>query len=172
MGEEMKYPKAEQHPLSIDITLKGMHNHFGAVLHIMAGTMGGTDAWFHNPNAKASAHIGISKMGKVYQWVDFADKAWAQGAGNPDYISVENEGRGGDPLTPAQISANAQFLEWAESQYHFGFANAIKPGDKGLGHHSMGAALWGGHLSCPGSLIIAQKPLILAKAKAIRAAKK
>lgn len=162
------YPLAIQHILSINETEHGMLDHRGLVIHIMDGTLSGTDAWFHNLKAKASSHLGLGKLGNFIQWVHFDDKAWTEASGNPYWISVECEGRGGDSLTPAQIASLAKLYHWLESQYHFGFELANNPNDKGLGHHSMGGKLWGNHLMCPGVKIIAQKPLILAQAKAIK----
>ena len=145
-----------------------MQSHNGVVLHIMAGTLSGTDSWFHNPKSQASAHFGVGKTGTIYQWVDTDDKAWAEVNGNPNWISIENEGKGGDSLTQAQIDACAKLFEWADDQYHFGLQVTSDVNGKGLGHHSMGGAAWGGHFDCPGDKIIAQKPAIIAKAKTLR----
>jgi hypothetical protein len=39
------------------------------VIHIMEGTLGGTDDWFNNPASKVSAHYGIGRNGQVHQYV-------------------------------------------------------------------------------------------------------
>jgi len=48
------------------------------VLHIMAGTIQGTEDWFHNPAAQVSAHYGIAKTGAIHQYVDEKDTAYPQ----------------------------------------------------------------------------------------------
>ena len=93
--------------------------------HIMAGTLGGTDSWFRNPASEVSAHYGIGRDGRVWQWVATGDTAWANGLLNkPDTgiswlaacvahstnpnrvtISIEHEGQTGDSFTEAQYQA-------------------------------------------------------------------
>lgn len=148
-------------------TKGGQQDVLGVVVHIMAGTLAGTDFWFRNPRSQASSHFGTGKNGALYQWVSTADRSWAQGAGNRSYLSVENEGRGGDTLTNAQLDRNAQVLAWAHQQYGVPLQLADKPGERGLGYHGMGGAAWGGHTACPGSKIVAQLPEIVKRAKAI-----
>ncbi|HYV36748.1 MAG TPA: N-acetylmuramoyl-L-alanine amidase, partial [Gemmataceae bacterium] len=69
----------------------------GLVLHVQEGTEAGTDATFHDPHLAIprSAHFGNPQAGRLDQWVDTNDMAWAQVAGNPQWISVENEGVSG-----------------------------------------------------------------------------
>jgi hypothetical protein len=146
-------------------TADGQQSVRGVVVHIMAGTLEGSQAWFNNATAQASSHFGTGKDGELRQWVDTADRAWAQSAGNRDWLSVENEGVGGDALTDAQITANARVLAWAHKTYDVPLKIATSPSDRGLGHHAMGGAAWGGHTSCPGPRIVAQLPTIVARAK-------
>jgi N-acetylmuramoyl-L-alanine amidase len=129
----------------------------GVVLHIMEGTLDGTDAWFHNPQAQASSHFGVGKDGRVYQWVDTSDRAWAQAAGNQSYLSVECEGYHGDLLTDPQVAAVAGIVAWS------GIPLVVidHPGLAGLGWHGMGGYAWGGHFDCPGDPIIGQRAAIL-----------
>lgn len=164
-------PFATQKLLKVNFNAKGMKGHKGVVLHIMDGTLDGTNSWFNNPHSEASSHFGNGKDGRLFQWVDTDNKAWTEASGNPLWISIENEGKGGDALTPKQIANCAKIYEWAEKLYHFGFAITSNVNQNGLGHHSMGGQDWGGHLNCPGTKIIAQKPLIIARAKAIRGIK-
>ena len=86
--------------------------YLGLVLHIEQGTESGTNAWFHNPKAQASAHFGNPKTGQLDQWVDTDDKAWAEVGGNSRWISVEHEGHSGDKLTASQIDNDAQLFAW------------------------------------------------------------
>jgi len=77
------------------------------VLHIMEGTLAGTDSWFKNPSSQVSAHFGIGKDGTVYQWVDTAFVAWHVASDNGFAIGIEHEGNAGDLLTPEQFAVTA-----------------------------------------------------------------
>ena len=68
----------------------------GLTFHRTAGLMPGCLCWMQNPKAQASAHFLNPKVGQLLQLVDTADKAWAQVAGNHNWISVEHEGVPGD----------------------------------------------------------------------------
>jgi hypothetical protein len=133
----------------------------GLVLHVEVGTEAGTDGWFHNPSAKASAHFGVAKDGTLHQWVDTADKAWAEAAGNPYWLSVETEGYPNEPLTAAQIQTSARLLAWAAGAHHFPIQVTDSVTGYGFGVHSMGGDAWGGHTGCPGALRAAQRPEIV-----------
>lgn len=145
-------------------TPSGMYMHKGLVLHIMQGTLEGTDSWFHNPKAQVSAHFGVGKDGTIYQWVNAHDKAWAEVSGNGYWISVENEGKTGELLTQAQVEANAKIYAWAHRSFGCKLQLANEPGGEGLGYHSMGGADWGNHPDCPGHLIVSQRQAILDRA--------
>ena len=167
----MKCPFATQKILNINFKVGNVLAHQGLVLHIMDGTLVGTIAWFNNPHAQASSHFAVGKQGQLVQFVDTDSMAWTEASGNPYWISVECEGHGGDSLTPQQIATIAKLYEWLERNYHFGFAPTSSVSGKGLGHHSMGGMAWGGHLECPGTNVIAQKPLILTASQKIRSGK-
>jgi hypothetical protein len=158
---------ADWRPIPVNFTKGGQLAVQGVVVHIMAGTLAGSESWFRNPEARASAHFGTGKAGQLYQWVDTADRAWAQAAGNKTWLSVENEGKGGDALTDAQLDRNAEVLAWAHRVYSVPLQVASGPSGRGLGYHAMGGAEWGGHFSCPGAPIIAQLPEIVRRAKNI-----
>jgi peptidoglycan hydrolase-like protein with peptidoglycan-binding domain len=160
-----RMPGATWMPIPVNHTPGGQAEVRGVVVHIMAGTLAGTDSWFRNPRAQASSHFGTGRTGQLRQWVDTADRAWAQGAGNRSWLSVENEGHGGDELTDAQIDANARVLAWAHQRYGVPLQATNDPQGRGLGHHGMGGQAWGGHTSCPGTRIVHQKRLIVAKAR-------
>ncbi|MEV6073950.1 peptidoglycan-binding protein [Streptomyces sp. NPDC052069] len=162
-----RMPGATWRPIPINYTNNGQSSVRGVVVHIMAGTLSGTDSWFRNSAAKASSHFGTGKAGTLYQWVDTADRAWAQAAGNTSWLSVENEGKGGDKLTDAQLDRNAEVLAWAHERYGVPLQVASGPSGYGLGYHAMGGSAWGGHTSCPGPKIVAQLAEIVARAKKI-----
>ncbi|MGW4810564.1 N-acetylmuramoyl-L-alanine amidase [Kitasatospora cineracea] len=145
----------------------GMSEYRGLVLHIQDGTEDGSEAWFKNPESQASAHFLNPKTGGLRQLVDTADRAWTQGAGNAYWISVENEGRGGDALTPSQIENCARLLAWIHRTYGAPLQLTDDPNGAGLGWHGMGGAAWGGHYDCPGKAVLAQRGQILARAQQI-----
>ncbi|TDH59198.1 N-acetylmuramoyl-L-alanine amidase [Dankookia rubra] len=78
------------------------------VIHIMDGTLAGTDSWFNNPAAQVSAHYGVGVAGQVHQYVNETDTAFHAGkvikpswqglkqGVNPNFytIGIEHEGRG------------------------------------------------------------------------------
>lgn len=162
---------ASWRPISINHTKGGQDSVRGVVVHIMAGTLVGSDAWFRNPAARASSHFGTNKAGALWQWVDTKDRAWAQASGNRTWLSVENEGRGGDTLTDAQLDRNAQVLAWAHKTHGVPLKLASGPSSSGLGWHGMGGSAWGGHTQCPGHRIVAQLPEILRRAKVLAGTK-
>ena len=134
----------------------------GLVLHIQEGSESGTDAWFHNPASKVSAHFGNPKTGPLDQWVEVGTVAWAEVDGNTNWISVENEGNSGDTLTASQVENAAQLLAWL----HTGFGVPLVVSDNpqttpGLTGHGLGGAAWGGHTDCPGAPILNQRQQII-----------
>lgn len=162
-----RFDKATWRPIPVNYSPGGQRAVRGVVIHIMAGTLAGTDSWFRNKQARASSHFGTGKGGALYQWVATTDRAWAQADGNAEWISVENEGVGGDKLTSAQLDRCAQILAWAHRRYGVPLQVTHSPSGKGLGYHAMGGSAWGGHTSCPGKRIEAQLPQIVQRAKNI-----
>lgn len=148
-------------------TKGGQESVHGVVLHIMQGSLAGSDSWFRNAVSQASAHFGVGRNGAIYQWVDTADRAWAQAAGNKNWLSIEHEGYSGTPLTAAQISATAKIVAWAQQTHHFTLQATDSPDGRGVGWHGMGGAAWGGHIDCPGAPIKSQRAAIITAAKAI-----
>jgi len=159
-----RMPGAEWRPTN-NCTKGGQEAVRGVVLHVMAGTLAGSDSWFKNPAAQASAHFGIGKAGEVYQWVDTADRAWAQAGGNRTWLSIEHEGQGGDALTPAQLAASARVIAWMHETHGVLLQATDSVDGRGIGWHGMGGAAWGGHTACPGTPIKAQRPALIAAAK-------
>jgi len=96
------------------------------VIHIMDGTLLGTDAWFNNPVAQVSAHYGVGKDGDIHQYVEEKDTAFHAGKverpswrlikprTNPNFytIGVEHEGRGNDayPWPDKQLAASLELV--------------------------------------------------------------
>src|SRR5881275_244407 len=63
------------------------------VVHIMEGTLSGTDSWFANPVSQVSAHYGLGKSGEVHQYVKETDTAWHAGRVNaPSWKLIKASG--------------------------------------------------------------------------------
>lgn len=87
------------------------------VIHIMEGTLQGTDAWFSNEESGVSAHYAIGKYGESHQYVGESDRAWHAGRIvsptwrllkpdiNPNWytIGIEHEGREDTPLARCTV---------------------------------------------------------------------
>lgn len=95
------------------------------VIHIMEGTLKGTDAWFSNEESGVSAHYGIGKTGEIHQYVGESDRAWHAGRlvsptwrllkaeVNPNWytIGIEHEGTENTPWSDALYKASAGLIE-------------------------------------------------------------
>jgi hypothetical protein len=138
------------------------------VVHIMQGTMAGTDATFKNPANEVSAHFGNPKDGtEPYQWVDTAVVAWAEAAYNGEAISIEHEGDTGDSLTTGQFANDVDLVRWLAANGGPPIRMADGPDDPlggWIGHGELGIA-GGNHPDCPGAPILAQWPAVLAAAQ-------
>jgi len=156
---------AIRRPISANFNRGGMKRPLrGLVLHIQQGTENGTFSWFNNPVARASAHFGNPKQGALEQFVDIDNVAWAQVAGNREWISVENEGKSGESLTENQIDNLANLLGWLHWNMDVPLRLADDSKGVGLGYHAMGGVAWGNHPHCPGKPIIDQRLFILERA--------
>ena len=103
------------------------------VLHTMAGRLAGADAWFNNRRSGASSHYGIGLNGRIHQYVDLGDRAWANGniepghrwpgppGVNPNHLSVsietEDLGNPNHPVTNAQYQATLEVGRLALARY-------------------------------------------------------
>ncbi len=98
------------------------------VVHIMDGSLAGTDDWFISGSKKmgtpVSSHYGIGFSGEIHQYVQEADEAYSQGnvrkpsakllkpGVNPNYycISIENEGHDISKAPQIQLDTLAELL--------------------------------------------------------------
>lgn len=125
------------------------------VLHLMDGTLTGTDSWFANPAAKASAHYGIGKDGTIHQYVPDDEIAWHAGrvlrptavlpeGMNPNWysIGIEHEGRALDHYPLEQMVASARLVRELCRKYQI----PVTPANVLL-HREIYAAK-----TCPGTL--------------------
>ena len=162
-----RYSGAQWRPIGINYTRGGIVPRI-LIVHIMQGTLAGTDSWFRNPDAQASAHFGVGKTGISYQWVDTVNRAWHAVDANSYAIGVECAGFSGQTLTAAQVSAVAKIYAWAHKQNQaISMWLNKRISGSGLSWHGVGGPAWGNHPSCPGTPIIDQLPEILREAKAI-----
>ena len=104
------------------------------VIHIMQGTLLGTDSCFNDPKEKVSTHYGIGKNGEIHQYVKDEDTAWGNGyCTNPDWLwnkiypgvnpnlytlSYELEGNSGDVPTEDQFNALMYLLKLNSKRYN------------------------------------------------------
>lgn len=140
----------------------------GLVLHIAEGSYQGTISWQRNPASDVSSQfiggLGGFRTGEVAQMLDTSVTAWTQGAGNGHWVSIEMAGFHTGQFTPEQIEVAAQLFAWLMLTHGVPATIATDPSGRGLGHHGMGGAAWGGHPDCPGPANVALKPTILARA--------
>ncbi len=103
------------------------------VVHTMGGTLDGAMGEFANPASSASAHYGIGLDGRVDQYVDLSDRAWANGILEPGHgwpgptwlspnelsVSIETEDLGdpGQPVTEAQYQATLRVSRQILAQF-------------------------------------------------------
>lgn len=162
-----RMPRAQWIGPTDNRTAGGMIEVRGLVLHIQDGTEAGTEAWFHNREAWASAHFLAPRTGGVRQLVDTTDRAWAQAAGNPYWISIECEGWAGQDLTASQVTNCALVLAWLHQAYAVPVVATTDVTGRGLAYHGMGGMAWGNHPNCPGEAVLEQRGAILAAAQGI-----
>ena len=162
---EKRYPRAQWRgadPANVGGPLEPAKVHL-FVLHVMQGTLDGTDSWFHNPRAQVSAHFGIGTDGTVYQFVEIDTMAWHCMEDNDRSIGIEHAGYSGHPITPAALTASLELLEWLHQQFpHVPLRRSRYEFNAGvIAHGELGAA-GGGHPDCPGDPILTQFDIALA----------
>lgn len=140
------------------------------VIHIMEGTLAGTDSWFKNPASQVSAHYGIGKAGEIHQYVKETDTAWHAGrvsspswkliktSGtafiNPNYytVGIEHEGNEETEWTDAMYISSAEMIKAISNRW-----NIPLDRDHVIGHHEIYAVK-----TCPGHKVDLNKLITLA----------
>lgn len=134
---------------------RGGREPIAIVLHIMEGTLSGTDSWFRNPQAQVSSHYGVGKSGDVWQWVDEYDTAWGNGRiykpvwkdyekgvnPNSTTISIEHEGWTGQPWTEEMYKADTFLIKEIAKRWGIPLNR-----DHIIGHNE----IYGKKPNCPG----------------------
>lgn len=90
-------------------------------LHIMVGTLAGSDKWFRQ--VSAASHYGVGGGGLVYQWIDENDGSWADANRQADCtgVTIEHEGgMAGVPMTDACVEASARLCADISRRYQLG----------------------------------------------------
>ena len=132
------------------------HKVLAIVNHTMEGTLRGTDSHFSSSVNKVSAHFGVGKRGQIHQYVDIHDAAWANGGVrepswallparvNPNLVtvSIEHEGRSGEPLTSEQYKATVELQRWLVKEFSLKVSQ-----DTIIGHHMLNSIT---RPNCPG----------------------
>lgn len=80
-------------------------------LHIMVGSLPGTDTCFRDPTFGAASHYGVGSDGLIYQWVDELNGSWADANMASDCSGITIEHAGGlasIPVTEQEIEASAR----------------------------------------------------------------
>jgi N-acetylmuramoyl-L-alanine amidase len=144
------------------------------VIHIMEGSLAGTDEWFRNRASKVSAHYGIGRSGDVHQYVSEMDSAWHAGrvndpswagirsAGkglyiNPNYysIGIEHEGQVNTEWTDALYQTSATLIRAICTRWNIPIDR-----DHIIGHHEIYSLK-----TCPGNKVDLNKLITLAGGK-------
>lgn len=86
---------------------------------------------------KASTHFAIASNGKIVQIVQTSHKAWAQGLGDRNWISVEIDNNGRSPMKVEQLDAVKRLFEWVCRTYGIPRQLAIGTlySNRGFPHH-------------------------------------
>lgn len=142
------------------------------VIHIMQGTLYGTDSWFQSTVSKASAHYGIGKAGQIHQYVNEKDTAYHAGRVNapqwglirqnenglyinPDYytIGIEHEGDINTEWTSEMYEASSRLIRAISLRWNI-------PLDRKhiIGHNEIYSLK-----KCPGNVVNIHKLITLAK---------
>lgn len=140
------------------------------VIHIMEGSLSGTDDWFTNIKSNVSAHYGIGKEGSVHRYVQEEDTAWHAGRihaptctllkpkgnqyVNPNYytIGIEHEGFGNSEWTDAMYLSSSSLIRDICKRWNI-------PIDRQhiIGHHEIYSLK-----TCPGSKVSLAKLIAMA----------
>jgi N-acetyl-anhydromuramyl-L-alanine amidase AmpD len=141
------------------------------VIHVMEGTLAGTDSWFVSPTSQVSAHYGIGKSGEVHQYVAESDAAWHAGrvwgstwnrrrdGVNPNLytVGIEHEGTADSDWPDAMIEASATLVREIAHRWSIPIDR-----DHVIGHREIYA-----HKTCPGSKADLDRIVSLARDEAI-----
>jgi N-acetylmuramoyl-L-alanine amidase len=141
------------------------------IIHIMEGTLSGTDSWFKSALSKVSAHYGIGKNGEVHQYVMEKDTAWHAGRVNAPSWSLIKPAGGGLYINPNYYTVGIEHegndnSDWTDEMYNASSSLIKDISDKWniqldrkhiIGHHEIYSLK-----TCPGNKVDINKLIALA----------
>lgn len=92
-------------------------------LHIMVGSLWGTDSCFQQASFRAASHYGVGTDGTVLQWVDEDNGSWADANMASDCSGVTIEHAGGlasIPVTDEEVEASARLCADISRRHNLG----------------------------------------------------
>lgn len=135
-----RMPGAVWRPLSVNYTaVKGAKTR--VILHSTASATSTSQfAWFNQERAKSSSHFHVSDSGTIEQYIDTDYMSWASGEGNSNSISIETQGDGTKPWTPAQMDAIVRIIQWANKVHGvpIRMMQSSRSTEHGVGWHRLG----------------------------------
>lgn len=101
------------------------------VIHIMSGSLSGTDSWFATTKSQVSSHYGVGNKGEIHQYVEEENTAWANGRVdrptakllkrdiNPNLytLSIEHEGQDLSKAPESLLKASAELIRYLCTKY-------------------------------------------------------
>lgn len=116
------------------------------VIHVAeAPAMSNVINWFTNPACPVSAHYGVDRDGKLYQFVSEADTGYhaANRIMNYESIGIEHAGYSGRPFSKEQIQVSAQLTARICRGYGIPLENIIRHSEiKGTTHAGCPGPTW------------------------------
>lgn len=127
-----------------------------AVLHTHGakGSPSAVGKWFARPTVHTESHFSIGFNGDIYQFMDTARQADAQGSGNSFCVSIETEDGGNphQPWTPEQLDAIVRLLLWLHEEHDIQLRLTDKWNGSGVGYHSQFTQWNRNAHACPGGI--------------------
>jgi N-acetylmuramoyl-L-alanine amidase len=117
------------------------------VVHHMVGTIEGADKTFQDTVRQTSAHYGVGRDGRIWQWVAESSTAWHAGnfAVNQQSVGIEHEDLAHDDFTDTLYKTSAELIADICKRHNLPInASTIVP------HRSIVAT------QCPGTLDLAK----------------
>jgi len=117
------------------------------VVHHMVGTIEGADKTFQDTVRQTSAHYGVSRDGRIWQWVAESSTAWHAGnfTVNQQSIGIEHEDLAHDDFTETLYRTSAELIADICKRHNLPIsATTVVP------HRSVVATV------CPGALDLAK----------------
>ena len=102
--------------LSPNFSARGIYKPEIIVLHIMQGTLDGTTSWFLSPTSQVSSTYGVSRDGRIVQFVEESNMAWANGNLRNPTFKLMKPGVNPNLYTISIECAGNDLAQWTEEQ--------------------------------------------------------